>query len=91
MSREVEVTGKAIEGVRMLEEKATGFADEFDMDGRTGMLGMFPSSLTFHREPRTSYRICRNPRPLLGRPCGHFWVDRDLSLEKPYGAVGFLC
>ena len=60
MSREVEVTGKAIEGVRILEEKATRFADEFDMDGRRGMLGMFPSSLTFHWEPRTSYRICKS-------------------------------
>lgn len=76
MSREVEVTGKAIEGVRILEEKATRFADEFDMDGRRGMLGMFPSSLTFHREPRTSYRICKsqlkneNVKPLIRNTLG---------------------
>ena len=37
-----------------LEEKATGFADGIDMEERTGMLGIFPSSLTFHQETRTS-------------------------------------
>ena len=64
LSKEVEVIGKAIEDVRILKEKATGFADEFDMDGRRGMAGMFPSSLTFHREPRTSYRIYKSQRKM---------------------------
>ena len=60
MFREVEVIGKAVEGVRILEEKATGFANEFDKDGRRRMPGMFPSSLTFYWELRTSYRICKS-------------------------------
>ena len=76
MTREVEVIGKAIKGVRILEDKATGVADEFDMDGRRGMPGMFPFSLTFHWEPRTSYRICKsqhkneNVKPLVRNTLG---------------------
>lgn len=46
------------------KEKATEFADEFDMDGRRGMLGMFPSSLTIHWEPSTSYRIYKSQRKM---------------------------
>ena len=41
-----------------LKEKATVFAEGFDMKGRRGMVGIFPSSLTFHWEPMTSYTIC---------------------------------
>ena len=35
-----------------LEEKATGFADEFDMEGNRGKVEIFPFSLTFHWVPR---------------------------------------
>jgi len=38
-----------------LEEKAIQFAYEFDKEGRRRMVDIFPSSLAFHWEPRTSY------------------------------------
>ena len=60
LSKEVEVIGKAIEDVRILKEKVTGFADEFDKEGGRRMGDIFPSSLAFHWEPRTSYPICRS-------------------------------
>ena len=60
------------------------FIAEPSRGGRPERLGSSSSFLS-------SYRICRNPRPLLGKPCVYFWVDMDLSLEKPYVAVGFLC
>jgi len=41
-----------------VEGKALGFAYEFDKEGRRRMLDIFPSSLAFHWEPRTSYQIC---------------------------------
>lgn len=42
------------------EEKAAGFADGFDMERQIEMARMFPLSLTFHRESRTSNRISRS-------------------------------
>ena len=41
-----------------LKEKALGFAYEFDKEGKRRMVDIFPSSLAFHWEPRTSYTIC---------------------------------
>jgi len=44
----------------MLEEKAVGFADELNKEGRRRMVDIFPSSLAFHWEPRASYPIFRS-------------------------------
>ena len=37
-----------------MEEKATRYTDDFEMDGKRGMVEIFPSSLTFHWEPRSA-------------------------------------
>ena len=37
-----------------LEEKATRFTDHFEMEGKREMVEIFPSSLTFHLEPRSA-------------------------------------
>ena len=37
-----------------LEENATRFPDEFEMEGKRGTVEIFPSSLTFHSVPRTT-------------------------------------
>ena len=41
-----------------LKEKTIRFAYEVDKEGRRRMVDIFPSSLVFHWEPRTSYPIC---------------------------------
>ena len=43
---------------KQVEGKALGFAYEFDKEGKRRMVDIFPSSLAFHWEPRTSCTIC---------------------------------
>jgi len=43
---------------KQVEGKALGFAYKFDKEGGRRMLDIFPFSLAFHWEPRTSYPIC---------------------------------
>ena len=43
---------------KQVERKALGFAYEFDNEGMRRMVNIFPSSLAFHWEPRTSHPIC---------------------------------
>ena len=42
------------------KEKALGFAYEFDKEEMRRVVDIFPSSLAFHWEPRTSYPICKS-------------------------------
>ena len=43
-----------------LEEKRIGFSEGLDTEEKRRMVGTFPSSLTFHWEPRMSYTVCRS-------------------------------